>query len=254
MMHILENDEISIAVNSLGAELFSLKTKKDGKEHIWQGDPNIWERRSPNLFPQCGAFPEGYALGGERYFLSQHGFLRDGEMERRGNSFFLSSSAETRLCYPFDFTVEVQYVLKGKSLEQRFLMTNESRWPLPYSVGFHTGLAGKWTSLAWEGRTIPLDSTYLATVRKFFDLDCTSFVLTDENDKKILLESEGYTTVVLWSAEGGAEKFVCLEPRIDTDAHRQDGPFERTIAPGEKHEFFQRITVDYSTVMYKEHL
>lgn len=154
----------------------------------------------------------------------------------------------TRETYPFDFTVEVQYTLNGSSVEQRYLITNKAPSSLPYSVGFHTGLAGKWVGLAWEGRTIPLDPSYLAEVRTFFDLDCTSFVLTDEYGKTILLESKDYTTLVLWSAKGGAEKFVCLEPRIDTDAHCGDGPFERIIPPGGMHEFFQRITVDYTTV------
>jgi len=248
MMHIFENDEISIAVNSLGAELFSLKSKRDDRECIWQGEPAIWARRSPNLFPQCGAFPEGYAYGGKQYFLPQHGFLRDIEAEVRDNSFIFSSSAKTREIYPFDFTVEVQYALNGSSVEQRYLITNKSTSSLPYSVGFHTGLAGKWVALAWEGRTIPLNPSYLAEVRKFFYLDSTSFVLTDEYGKKVLLESKDFTTLVLWSAKDGAEKFVCLEPRIDTDAHRGDGPFERTILQGGMHEFFQRITVDYSTV------
>jgi len=247
MMHIFENDKISIAVNSLGSELFSLKSKKDGREYIWQGEPAIWARRSPNLFPQCGDFPEGYAYGGKQYFLPQHGFLRDIEAEVRGNSFFFSSSSKTKEIYPFDFTVEIQFTLTGASVEQRFLITNQSNCPLPYSAGFHTGLAGKWVTLAWEGRTISLDSSYLTDVRKFFDLDCYSFVLSDEYGKKIRLESKDYTTIVLWSAKGGAEKFVCLEPRIDTDAHREVGPFERIIPPGGMHEFFQRITMDYTT-------
>ncbi len=245
MMHIFENDKISITVNSLGAELFSLKDKEDCREYIWQGNPEIWARRSPNLFPQCGAFPEGYEYRGNRYVLPQHGFLRDLEAEVRGNSFIFSSSTRTREVYPFDFTVEVQYILNDYSLEQRYLITNESHSPLPYSLGFHTGLAGKWVSLDWEGRTIPLDSSCLAEVRTFFDLNCTRFVLTDAYGTKILLESKDYTTLVLWSAKGGAEKFVCLEPRIDTDAHREDGPFERTIPPKGKYEFCQRITLDY---------
>ena len=248
MMHIFENDEISIAVNSLGAELFSLKTKKDGRDYIWQGEPDIWPRRSPNLFPQCGAFPEGYQDGEKRYFLPQHGFLRNLEAVVTGNSFIFSSSPKTKELYPFDFTVEIQYILSGTTVEQRFILTNESDCPLPYSVGFHTGLAGKWVELAWEGRKIPLDLSYLAEARKFFDLDCTRFSLIDEYGKEVVLESKDYTTLVLWSAKGGAEKFVCLEPRIDTDAHRQKGPFERTIPPREKYVFFQRITVGAITV------
>ncbi len=247
MIHTFENEKISFAVNSLGAELFSLRTKKDDREYIWQGEPEIWARRSPNLFPQCGAFPEGYMYGGKRYFLPQHGFLRDLEAEVRGNSFFFSSSARTRELYPYDFTVEVRYTLNDHTLEQRYLIANESPSSLPFSVGFHTGLAGKWECLSWEGRTIPLDTSYLAQVRTFFDLDHTNFVLTDDHGKKVLLESKGHTTLVLWSAKGGSEKFVCLEPRIDTDAHRDDGPFERTIPPKGKYEFCQRITLDYSS-------
>lgn len=248
MMHLFENDEISIAVNSLGAELFSLRSIRDDREFIWQGEPAIWARRSPNLFPQCGAFPEGYAYEGKQYYLPQHGFLRDIEAEVRDNSFIFSSSAKTREIYPFDFTVEIQFTLTGTIVEQRFLITNQSNCLLPYSAGFHTGLAGKWVALAWEGRTISLDPSYLAEARRFFYLDSTNFILIDEDGRKILFESKDFTTLVLWSAKGGADKFVCLEPRIDTDAHRGDGPFERTIMQGGMHEFFQRINVDYTSV------
>ena len=43
--YTLENDIISVVINSVGAELYSIKTKADGCEYLWQGDPEYWSYR-----------------------------------------------------------------------------------------------------------------------------------------------------------------------------------------------------------------
>ena len=42
------NRQLTVALETLGAELFSLRTP-DGAEWLWQGDPKYWEGRAPIL-------------------------------------------------------------------------------------------------------------------------------------------------------------------------------------------------------------
>ena len=49
----LSNDVISAQINTLGAELCSLKNTEN-KDFIWEGDPAYWGKHSPVLFPIVG--------------------------------------------------------------------------------------------------------------------------------------------------------------------------------------------------------
>lgn len=50
----LKNQFLEVSVASLGAELQSIKDS-NGKEYLWDGNPEFWGRRSPILFPiVCG--------------------------------------------------------------------------------------------------------------------------------------------------------------------------------------------------------
>ena len=53
MLYYIENDILKVAVSDKGAELFSVVSKSDGCEYIWQGDSKYWEDRAPILFPIC---------------------------------------------------------------------------------------------------------------------------------------------------------------------------------------------------------
>ena len=46
----LKNQFLEVSVASLGAELQSIKDS-NGKEYLWDGNPEFWGRRSPILFP-----------------------------------------------------------------------------------------------------------------------------------------------------------------------------------------------------------
>ena len=53
MICTIENENLEVRINSLGAELWSIVDKNDGTEYLWQGDKELWARRAPNLFPHC---------------------------------------------------------------------------------------------------------------------------------------------------------------------------------------------------------
>ena len=73
-MEILKNEQLEIAVASLGAELQSIKDAQ-GKEYLWQADERFWPRHSPILFPiVCGLWNGKYRIDGFEYALERHGF------------------------------------------------------------------------------------------------------------------------------------------------------------------------------------
>ena len=53
------NDKITIQIDSMGAELKSLKRVDTGTEYMWEGDPAYWKRTSPVLFPLVGGLKNG---------------------------------------------------------------------------------------------------------------------------------------------------------------------------------------------------
>lgn len=144
-LYTLENDVISVVINSIGAELYSIKTKADGCEYLWQGDPEYWSGRSYNLFPICGRLTEGkYTYNGKTYEMNLHGFARDSEFslikrEAGELSFELISDESTKAVYPFDFRYVVSYILDGGRLRTVYDVYNSGNGELIFALGGHPG-------------------------------------------------------------------------------------------------------------------
>ena len=107
MNYVLENRFLKLTFSPLGGELRSIINKNNGKEYLWQGNPEYWTGRSPNLFPIVGRVKEGkYKAGNSVYSIkSPHGFVRISELQTREKTdqtivFGISSSKETRESYP----------------------------------------------------------------------------------------------------------------------------------------------------------
>ena len=70
-MKTIENEYIKVEVNECGAELYSIVRKSDGREFLWQGNPEYWKRRSPVLFPIVGAvWNNEMRVGESKYCLA----------------------------------------------------------------------------------------------------------------------------------------------------------------------------------------
>ena len=79
---VLENEKLLIEMEPFGAELVRVFDKKNGQDMLWEGDPAVWGRHSPILFPFVGkSFENQYRLDGKVYPIGQHGFARDMEFD-----------------------------------------------------------------------------------------------------------------------------------------------------------------------------
>ena len=146
MEYVIQNDELAVRVSDRGAELRSILCRADGRECLWQGLPQIWPDRAPNLFPYIGRLTGGaYTYGGERYSLPIHGFAptADFTVVRQSPDSIaleLTDSAATRAVYPFPFRLEIGYALEGNALRTRYRVENRGDGPMFFGLGGHPGI------------------------------------------------------------------------------------------------------------------
>lgn len=144
MNYTIKNELLSVGVSSKGGEFQSIKDAS-GREYLWQGDEATWPDRGPNLFPYIARMTEGtYTYGGEKYHMDIHGFLPYTEMtlvsqEESRLVLGLKSCESTLRQYPFEFNLEIQWELKGKTLEITYRVTNEDNKTMYFGIGGHPG-------------------------------------------------------------------------------------------------------------------
>ena len=139
----LENDQLSVEINTFGAELSGIVRKRDGAEMLWNADPKFWKRSAPVLFPFVGGVKnKEYHFEGKAYPMGQHGVARDSEFAlisiRQEEAWFaFSDTEETRKVYPFSFRLSLGYRLEGNRLTCLWRVENTGVEELFYSIGGH---------------------------------------------------------------------------------------------------------------------
>jgi aldose 1-epimerase len=147
MKYTIENEQLKITVDSLGAELCSVICKKDGVEHIWEGDPALWEDHAPILFPYAGRLPDGkFTVKGQTFAGGIHGFAQHFEhtMIRCESNLLimeLKASPKTLEKWPFRFKLESTFLLDGDTLHHTLRVENTGKEDISFGIGFHPGFA-----------------------------------------------------------------------------------------------------------------
>ncbi len=133
---------LSADLSPLGAELQDLRDAT-GRSLQWDGDPAVWAGRAPLLFPIVGRLRnDRYRLHGRTYALPKHGFARRSTFavvahEAHGATLRLDANEQTRAAYPFEFRLEIAYVIDGATLRVTTTITNRGATPMPASFGLH---------------------------------------------------------------------------------------------------------------------
>ncbi|WP_407305622.1 aldose 1-epimerase family protein [Desulfosporosinus sp. SB140] len=144
-MFKLENEFISVEVNSKGAEMYSLKSKDDGTEFIWQADSKYWPWHAPVCFPIVGKLANNqYQVGDNTYCLNVHGFARDMEFRKIEAAddrvvYRLDYDDATLAKFPFKFLLDISYTLVGRGVIIQYNVKNADDKPICFSIGAHTG-------------------------------------------------------------------------------------------------------------------
>ena len=245
----------------MGAEIQSVKSPC-GTEFIWNGNPDIWGKRTPILFPICGRLKDGtYTYNGKKYEMTGHGFALRKLFDIKSVSdssavFSLKADAETRECYPFEFEFEVSYTLIDNSLKIDYKAINLSDTePMYFSCGSHEGYAcpegieeytlvfDKEVNLnphppcgtIVEAYTVPLANNVkeLKLKDEFFKVDALVFehlcvnkvsLVHNNSSKKIIVEFPGHDYLLFWTKYKAP--YLCIEPWAGfPDTPESDGLF-----------------------------
>ena len=142
-MITIKNEFLTVCVNSMGAELSSLKDNRTQKEYLWQGNPAVWNGQAPLLFPITGRLlDDTYFHNGKKYSLPKHGFARKSAftlMRSKPNLavFGLFDNEKTKEVYPFRFYLGAEYRLDGKKLIVTHTVQNKDTDTMYFSFGAH---------------------------------------------------------------------------------------------------------------------
>ena len=268
---------LTATVDSAGAQLRSLQL--DGVEYLWQaGDP--WHYSAPILFPVISGLPGGALQhDGSSYEIPSHGFARRTEWAVLGDGLFeLAASAQTRLQYPFEFRLQVEFAITD-ALTVTHTVHNDGDEPLPYLLGGHPaflwplpGATGEhevsWTkggatmrqavgglrpgripSPATDGR-LTLQKEYFAEDALLFDdIDPHEVTYTAPGAARLTMRYDDFAVLGIWSKSGGAP-FVCLEPWSGYPAPQGfHGDFTslpgiELLAPGASRQYRYSVTIE----------
>lgn len=263
MIH-LQNTKLKATFNELGAELISLINLETGKEIIWEGNPDFWGGQSPVLFPTVGALKDdSYIFKGETYEMPRHGFARRKFFDVKNSSenevvFELNSDEETLKFYPFDFSLEIKYILTENKLTVSYNVKNTSERELYFSLGAHPGFAidtknglkyddyeiafsddekleihplidnlisKKTETINLENKTLPLSyELFSKDALVMTNMKSKKLILrNNQNNHKVIFTFSNFPYFGIWAAKNA--DFVCLEPWqgiADIEDHNQE--------------------------------
>jgi len=141
--HILKNNQLTLQIDELGAELTAITDNKTQTEYLWNADPAYWKRHSPILFPIVGSLKnQSYTYNGQEFTMSQHGFARDMKFTLKSKTeseiwFRLEATDETKKIYPFHFILEIGYQLLGRKITVMWKVLNQDISTMYFSIGGH---------------------------------------------------------------------------------------------------------------------
>jgi len=144
-MNTLKNEHFSASFNEKGAELVELLNIDSKTSYLWNGNPLIWGRISPILFPIVGKLNNSiYYVDGKIFNLPQHGFARDRPfslVEKTDTKivFSLEYDEESLKIYPFKFELQIEYVLLKNKLTTKYRVYNKQESEIYFSIGAHPG-------------------------------------------------------------------------------------------------------------------
>jgi galactose mutarotase-like enzyme len=272
MRYAIENERLSAAADTLGAELAWIYDKSEDRDILWRGSPAGWTGRAPLLFPVVGGLKDGgFTYRGKRYTLAKHGFACESEFalaekDARTLRFSLRDSARTLSQYPFPFALTVTYTLEDNALVNRCEVNNTGTADMLFSLGFHPAFywgEGDWLEIAGVAQAgahrLDFDNQFLLIGRKepapfedgrlynretlfqkgawiFDDLPGAEISLVSPRRSLRLTVSHRAPCFGLWGGPGAP--FVAVEPWYgiddlpDTSGDLEKKPMILRLAPG----------------------
>ena len=253
MLYTIKNENLEVSISSLGAEL--KKILFNGEDRLHDSNPKYWGRSAPILWPNIGTINASF--DGVKYPMKKHGILRDLEftlVSKLENEITLErkSDESTRINYPFDWTVQVTYILEGTNIKSFINIKNDGEKVLPFNLGLHPAFKipiskdedpedyqiefGK--KGTYEMPTVNLENgtiDFMKRYRTFTDLEVLPVVYKDYDYDALVFENinthkvtlthktnhhgvtftfDDFPMLGIWSPMDKRAPFICLEPWI----------------------------------------
>lgn len=248
----IANQQIRAEFVEKGAELRRLQVIQ-GPDLLWSGDPGVWGRVSPVLFPIVGQM-KGDQLrhGGKVFPMGRHGFARDRafslvRLSREACTWVLRDDEQSRAQFPFPFELWISYVVDGLVLRTTFEVRNPGKERLPASLGAHPAFRWPLPGGQRDSHRVefakaesapisrladglldphpfpnPVDGNVLRLRDELFSQDALVFDNLQSQSLRyqapgslgIELSWEGFQQLGLWTKPGAP--FLCLEPWAGT--------------------------------------
>ncbi len=251
MIYQLENEFLSVGINTYGAEMENLI--KDGVNRIWTRD-EFWPKQSPVLFPMIGKTKDNYyTLDGNRYEVPTiHGFAPTSEFKvienTRTNTYIelcLTQNEETLKMFPFNFTFIVSYELVDNKVITNWYVTNNSKDDMYFTVGGHpsfrydTGLGETYLDyivkfdepveyklFGVEASLMKEQQTFANHKKSFFEMNdlikkhitvifenLDNATLISNSGKSVRIDCKNVPYLAFWHAHATeTPMFMCMEP------------------------------------------
>lgn len=146
MKHTIFNDNLEITVLTKGTEISSIKSRKTGKEYMWNANPDIWSSHAPVLFPAIGSFKnDECTIDGKTYKIPKHGFIRHNEtivLKSKTDTildFQLDYSEATLAIFPYKFRFNIMFELQENQLLVSHKIANLDTQNIYFHLGGHPG-------------------------------------------------------------------------------------------------------------------
>ncbi|MBC8586005.1 aldose 1-epimerase family protein [Youxingia wuxianensis] len=142
--YTLKCGKATAKVNSTGGE-FSSYIPANGREYMYQVDPQVWGSQSPVLFPIVGSIKDSQVkINGKPYSMNKHGNLRKLEFQvgKHGDDFiemYLESDEALFKTYPFHFIIHATHTIFEDGFTTTYLVENKSGERMPMCIGGHPG-------------------------------------------------------------------------------------------------------------------
>lgn len=142
----ISNDQLAVTLATRGAELQNIVHVPSGTEYLWQGEPEFWAARSPNMFPVNVRFKDHkFSHKGQEYEMPFLGLVVDAQLKViKGDDeaqvlHVLESSEDTLKHYPFPFRYELLSRVDGLVVTQQYTVTNSGDETMYFAIGGHPG-------------------------------------------------------------------------------------------------------------------
>lgn len=227
-----KRDNFAIILPEKGATV--IRFCSNGTEVFYQNMENINSPERPRcgipfLFPVFGRTPEDSI-----YPMEIHGFGHTSAwtvLEHQENMLRLelSPNEETKKVYPFEFHVELIFVIEDGKLQIHQIYENTGENDMPFAFGFHPYFAVNPTEVSvkvdaelemdmFTGKPVPVKHNPVklafpegATESGAFFLQAQKEAVIQVGVKKIHMEfDENFNRLVFWAVRG--KEFLCVEP------------------------------------------